>query len=206
MNYKDWLLTVLGTGILVALIVIISQKGDTPSAQQPSGGDAMHGGGQPVDSKVFNNLVGKTAPNFTLESYSGEKITLSSLRGKNIILFFNEGLMCYPSCWNQIAEFGKDNNFKKNTVVLNITVDSKKNWQEAVAKMPELAAATVLLDTDKKVSALYGVLALPSSMHKGQFPGHSYVVIDQKGIVRFVHDDEQMAIRNQELANEINSL
>ncbi|MBI3559476.1 redoxin domain-containing protein [Candidatus Gottesmanbacteria bacterium] len=197
MKFKDWILTAIGTGILVALIVIIVQKGNPPVIQQSSG----------ADSKIFNNLAGKPAPDFTLESFSGEKITLSSLRSKNVILFFNEGLMCYPSCWNQVAEFGKDNNFKnKNTVVLNIVVDPKKDWQEAVTKMPELAAATVLLDTDKKVSALYGVLTLPSSMHKGQFPGHSYVVIDQKGIVRFIHDDEQMAIRNQELANEVEKL
>lgn len=207
MKFKDWILTAIGTGILVALIIIIAQKGNPPVVQQSSGGDSMHGGSQPADAKLFNNLVGKSAPDFTLESFSGEKITLSSLRGKNVILFFNEGLMCYPACWNQVAEFGKDNNFKnKNTVVFNITVDPKKDWQEAVGKMPELAAATTLLDLDKKVSNLYGVLNLPSSMHRGQFPGHSYVVIDKNGIVRFVHDDPAMALRNKELANEISSL
>ncbi|MEK7565462.1 MAG: peroxiredoxin family protein [Patescibacteria group bacterium] len=207
MNLKDWIFTIIGTGILVALIVIIGQKGSPPAVQQSSGGDSMHGSSQPADSKIFNNLVGKTAPDFTLESYSGEKFTLSFLKGKNVILFFNEGLMCYPSCWNQVAAFGKDLQFKdKNIIVLNITVDPKKDWQEAVGKMPDLAAATVLLDTDKKISTLYGVLTLPSSMHRGQFPGHSYIVIDKKGVVRFVHDDTEMAIRNKELANEVETL
>ena len=37
-------------------------------------------------------------------------------------------------------------------------------------------------------------------MHKGQFPGHSYVVIDKDGVVKFVKDDVQMGIRNNELA------
>lgn len=167
---------------------------------------SMHGGA-PANSIVFNGLVGKVAPDFSLTSYKGDIVTLSRLRGKNVILFFNEGLMCYPACWNQVAAFAKDTELQnKNTVVLNITVDSKDKWQEAVAKMPDLAGATVLLDTDKRVSNTYGVLTVPSSMHRGQFPGHSYVVIDKNGIVRIVQDDINMAVRNKELANEIGAL
>lgn len=213
MNLKDWIFTALGTAILVALVVLIAGSKDTnqstASVTNKTNTDSMASmhGGAPADSKLFDSLVGKTAPDFTLESFSGEKITLSSLRGKNVILFFNEGLMCYPACWNQVAAFGKDTQFKdKNTVVLNITVDPKKDWQEAVTKMPELATATVLLDTNKEVSTAYGVLSLPSSMHRGQFPGHSYVIIDKNGFVRFVHDDTDMAVRNKELANEIGAL
>ena len=50
------------------------------------------------------------------------------------------------------------------------------------------------------------LLSLPSSMHKGQLPGHTYVVIDKEGIVRYVKDDVSMAVRNQELIAEINKL
>ena len=126
---------------------------------------------------------------------------LSSLRGKNVILFFNEGVMCYPSCWNQITALNNDKTLNNtNTVSLSINVYSTGKWEEAVTKMPELADATVLLDTNRTVSQLYGVLNVPSSMHKGQFPGHSYVVIDKDGVVKFVKDDVQMGIRNNELA------
>ena len=72
--------------------------------------------------------------------------------------------------------------------------------------MPELAQATVLFDNNRQVSQGYGVLTLPSSMHKGQFPGHSYVIINKEGIVKYVRDDVQMAIRNQELVTEIAKL
>lgn len=72
--------------------------------------------------------------------------------------------------------------------------------------MPELAQATVLFDSDRQISQKYGVLTLESSMHKGQFPGHSYVIIDKEGIVRFARDDVQMAVRNQELAAEVDKL
>jgi len=47
---------------------------------------------------------------------------------------------------------------------------------------------------------------LESSMHRGQFPGHTYVLIDKQGIVRFIKDDVQMAVRNKELIAEVNKL
>ena len=155
----------------------------------------------------LDSLVGKTAPDFTLENYNGEKVTLSKLKGKNVVLFFSEGLMCYPACWDQIAAFGKDNEFaSKDTIALTILNDPKSDWKMAIEKMPELAKAVVLFDTDKRISITYDMLSLPSSMHKGQLPGHTYVVIDKEGIVRYVKDDVSLAVRNQELIAEINKL
>lgn len=168
--------------------------------------DSHHGGGTAVDSAVFDSLVDKSAPDFTLENYDGKKVTLSGLKGQSVILFFNEGLMCYPSCWNQIAAFGKDSEISKKAVILSITVDPQKDWNYAVNKMPELAKATVLFDTAGEVSKSYGVLTLPSSMHKGQYPGHSYVLIDKEGVVRFVRDDVSMAVRNSELSAELEKI
>ncbi|HCE30960.1 TPA: hypothetical protein DEQ89_03010 [Candidatus Daviesbacteria bacterium] len=165
-----------------------------------------HGGGTPADATIFNSLLGKIAPDFTLEDYSGKKIILSELKGKNVILFFNEGLMCYPACWNQIAAFGKDTELAKKAVIFNITADPKNNWKQAIDKMPELAGATVLFDSNRQISQKYGVLTLPSSMHKGQFPGHTYVIINKEGIIKFVRDDVTMAVRNNELSTEIDKL
>ncbi|HLE49689.1 MAG TPA: hypothetical protein VI791_00910, partial [Patescibacteria group bacterium] len=82
----------------------------------------------------------------------------------------------------------------------------KNDWADAVKKMPELAAGTVLLDSDRSVSAAYGVLTAESSMHRGQYPGHSYIIVDGDGIVRFVWDDPQMAVRNKEILAEVQKL
>lgn len=222
---KTVLIAIIGTGVILALILLVSNfniqinintKGDGVSATQPTAQTSQnvqansmashHGGGTPPDATVFNNLVGKAAPDFTLEGYDGKKFTLSELKGKNVILFFNEGLMCYPACWNQIAAFGKDTELSKKAVVLNITADPKNNWKQAIDKMPELTQAIVLFDSNRQVSNAYGVLTLPSSMHKGQYPGHSYVIINKDGIVKYVKDDVQMAIRDQELAAEVDKL
>ena len=72
--------------------------------------------------------------------------------------------------------------------------------------MPELGDSTILFDLTKSVSKEYGVLSLSSSMHKGQFPGHTYLIIDKEGIVRFIKDDVQMAVRNDELKAELEKL
>ena len=85
-------------------------------------------------------------------------------------------------------------------------VDTKNEWKKAVDKMPELGASTVLLDVSREVSREYGVLSLPSSMHKGQYPGHTYLILDKNGIVRYVLDDPQMAVRNEELKTELEKL
>ena len=208
--------TVVVVGMILTAVVIgmainrpnagSNQSNNSNNSQVLSqNSDPMH---KPVavDSAVFNNLQGKPAPDFSLEAYDGKEYKLSDLKGKNVLLFFNEGLMCYPACWNQIAAFGKDTELAKKAVIFNITADPKNNWKQAIDKMPELAGATVLFDSNRQISQKYGVLTLPSSMHKGQFPGHSYVVIDKEGIVKFVRDDVQMAVRNQELSTEIDKL
>lgn len=213
---KTGLITIIGTGIIILAIVVagnfnievnIGGKGNQVSAPQDDSMASHHSGAAiPADATVFNNLVGKPASDFTLETYDGNQITLSSLKGKNVILFFNEGLMCYPACWNQIAAFGKDAELGQKAVILNITADPKNNWKEVLDKMPELAQATTLFDNNRQVSTIYGVLTLPSSMHKGQFPGHSYVIINKDGIIKFVKDDVQMTVRNQELSAEIDKM
>lgn len=215
---KNGILVILGTVVVVALVFLLSNfniqininpEGNQVSAnQQTSQGsqDSMHGPAKPADSTVFNSLLNKPAPDFTLQTYNGENISLSNLKGKNVILFFSEGIMCYPACWNQIAEFGKDAELEnRNVTVLNVVLDAKDAWRDAIVKMPELAKATVLFDNGK-VASSYGVLTLPSSMHRGQFPGHTYVVVDKEGVVRYVKDDETMSIGNKGLISEIDKL
>ena len=115
--------------------------------------------------------------------------------------------MCYPACWNQVEQLGTDARFDTaDTVAFSIVADSKEQWRRIESQMPQFKKAKILFDTDRKVSLAYGVLSLPSSMHPGSFPGHTYFVIDKEGIIRFFLDDPNMAIRNDQLVAEINKL
>jgi len=199
-------------GVIVLLVFLSTSFSDknklTDTDSQIGSSDTSgHHGSEVTNEEKFQSLIGKQAPDFTLESYDGRQISLKDLKGKRVVLFFTEGLMCYPSCWNQMAAFGKDSVFNnKDTVTLSIAVDSKADWSQAVEKMPELLSAVVLFDTNRQVSNEYGVLSLSSSMHKGQFPGHTYLILDKEGIVRFIKDDPQMGIRNDELKSELEKL
>ncbi len=152
----------------------------------------------------FNAAVGKKAPDFTLSDMEGNQVSLSSFLGKNVILFFNEGLMCYPACLDQVVELNKLN--AENAVAFSIVVDSSKQWVDAQKDLPYLKGAKVLFDAGAKVSRQYDTLTLDSSMHRGMFPGHTYYLIDKEGIVRYALDDPSMGNRNKELAAELSKL
>ena len=200
--------------ILILGIALVSATNNSsiPSGEQSTqsqGGDMSnhHKATQPANDNIFSSLLNKEAPDFTLQSFDGKITRLKDLRGKKIVLFFTEGIMCYPACWNQMASLGKDVRLNTNKVVsLSITVDKREDWQQAVKQMPDLASGTILLDSDRLVSSQYGVLTLSSSMHKGQFPGHTYLIVDEKGIVRFEFDDAQMGVRNDQLVQELGKI
>ena len=118
--------------------------------------------------------------------------------------FFNEGIMCYPACWNQMAALPELDS--SDTVALSVVIDQPSEWASAIRQMPQLASATVLFDTDKAVSNEYGMLTVNSSMHYGSYPGHTFVVIDKQGIVRWVYDDPAMGIDNEKIASELATL
>lgn len=201
------IITIIVTGGLIYLG--ISNKGTSASSSSTAAADSMdgHHGGASGPTSNLNSLVGQAAPDFSLTDHNGKTYSLAELKGKDVVLFFNEGIMCYPACWNQIASLGSDEQLKgQDVVTLSVVVDSQPEWNKAVSQMPELAKATVVHDNGGKVSSRYGMLTTKSSMHYGQLPGHSYVVIDKEGVVRHVYDDPNMAIHNDALVSELGNI
>ena len=161
-----------------------------------------------VQEKIdFVEAVGQKAPDFELESIDGTTVKLSDYLGKNVVLFFNEGSMCYPACWSQMAELGNDSIFDTESIVaFSIVTDPKSQWLDIVSKSTNLAKSKILFDTARSVSRAYDVLNLNSSMHPGSLPGHTYFIIDKEGIIRFTMDDPYMALANDKLIREIEKL
>lgn len=213
-NNATLIVIVVSLALVAGLVVLIfknsgAQQPTVLTANSANSTDSMdsHHPKTPADISQFSSLLGKPAPDFSLTDLNGNTYTPATLKGKNVVLFFNEGLMCYPACWNQIASFPKDNRFKEaGAEVISIVVDTSRDWQDAVNKMPDLAAATVVFDSGKTASNAFGVLNLDSSMHKGAFPGHTYVIIDKNGIVKFALDDPNMALNNDRLIEELKKL
>ena len=202
--------TIIATIAIIAFVVggfYLMSRGSSGSQPNAVNTDPMHGGGTTASAGSYSDLIGKPIPSFSLRDRNGTEYSSESLKGKNVVLFFNEGIMCYPACWNQMVSLATDPRFaSSDTVALSVVIDEPQSWQSAVQKMPELGKATVLFDANKSVSRAFGMLTVPSSMHYGSFPGHSFVLIDKQGIVRYTFDDPNMAIDNDKVAAELAKL
>ncbi|OGF65344.1 hypothetical protein A2Z53_02420 [Candidatus Giovannonibacteria bacterium RIFCSPHIGHO2_02_42_15] len=158
-------------------------------------------------SKQLSSLVGNPMPDIQLADKDGKVYKTPDFKGKNTVLFFSEGLMCYPACWDQIASFGEDERFNTDQIqAISILADSAEDWQKAIAEMPKLAKARTLFDENAATSRRLGMLTTASSMHRGMLPGHTYVLLNKDGIVNYIFDDPNMAIANDMLLRKIEEL
>lgn len=189
------LLTIIASLLLILIVVVISKGDPSPKTTPDSAGS------------VDGEWVGKKAPDFELTDFDGNKVSMVTLKGKNVILFFTEGLMCYPACWDQMAKLGLDKRFNdEKTVAYSVIIDPKSEWQKAFDKMPELRSTKVLFDNYRVASRSYKALDVVSSMHRGSFPGHTYFLIDKEGVIRYYYDDPQMGIRNDLIYEELKKI
>ena len=155
----------------------------------------------------LDGLLNKPAPSFSLNDRNGNNYSSENLKGKKVVLFFSEGLACYPACWNQIASFATDQRFNTSDVVaLSVVLDSPEDWQKVTNKMDGIDKANIVFDKGGQISRVFGMMSLTSSMRQGTSPGHTYVIIDRQGIIRYVFDDPSMAVRNDQIASELAKL
>ena len=146
--------------------------------------------------------VGSVAPDFSLPSTSGVTFKLSDYRGRsNVLLFFNEGLSCQP-CLTQMqgldalnSEFGS-----LNVVVVSITGDPLQtlaDWTRSSGP----AYGMVLSDQGLQVSRSYGMLGAEVSMMPGTASGHSFILVNESGVIVWRHDygPYKMNVANDEI-------
>jgi peroxiredoxin len=138
---------------------------------------------------------GTHAPDFTLPSTLGTDVTLSKLRGRNVLLAFFP-LAFTKVCTQEMCSFSEDyDRFRDaKTEVLPISVDSIPTLREFKAK--EQIAVDLLSDFKREVSRQYGTLNEDKF-----FSNRAYVLIDPDGIVRWVFLEDTPGTRreNQEL-------
>jgi peroxiredoxin len=134
---------------------------------------------------------GSPAPDFTLPSTAGVDVTLSKLRGRNVLLAFFP-LAFTRVCTQEMCSFTEDyERFRdSNTIVLPISVDSIPTLREFKAK--ERIGVDLLSDFKREVSRSYGTL-----LEDKFFSNRAYVLIDPNGIVRWAFSEETPGNRRQ---------
>jgi peroxiredoxin len=146
--------------------------------------------------------VGSLAPDFTLPSTAGKDITLSGLRGKNVLLAFFP-LAFTSTCTQELCEMRDDwDQFASaDTVVLPISVDSTPTLNEFKGKYS--LKSDMLSDFRRDVARKYGVL-----LEDRFFSTRAYFLIDRTGIVRWEHVEANLSQKrsNDELFEQIRAL
>jgi peroxiredoxin Q/BCP len=128
--------------------------------------------------------VGKPAPDFTLPTDGGGKISLKSLRGQNVVIYFypkDDTSGCTAQACgfrDQLPKFGKI-----NATIIGISRDSVASHDKFKAKydLPFALAS----DDKGEVTERYGVW-VQKSMYGRKYMGieRSTFLIDDKGVVR----------------------
>ena len=146
--------------------------------------------------------VGEAAPDFTLPSTSGSAISLSALKGKNVLLAFFP-LAFTSTCTKELCDMrdGWDEFATDDLVVVPISVDSTPTLKEFKAKYT--FRSDFLSDFRRDISRLYGVL-----LEDRFYSNRAYFLIDKAGIIRWVHVEENPSEKrtNAELLEQVNAL
>ena len=133
--------------------------------------------------------VGEKAPDFTLPSTTGEKISLSQFQGKQFVLIEFYGEDFSPTCSANLsarkADYSKFQHL--NVQVLAISADNPFS-QKAFADSLHLPYP-LLSDLGLKVTRSYGVLygtvgKVEEPAFKDLIPKRAFFLVDQQGIVR----------------------
>ena len=135
--------------------------------------------------------VGDHAPEFTLPSQTGARVSLAEFRGsKAVVLFF------YPKdgtavCTKEACSFrdAYEDFVQAGAVVIGVSSDSAESHQ--VFASGHRLPFVLLADTDGSLRKSFGV---PKTL--GVMPGRVTYVIDKEGVVRHVFSSQLAADRH----------
>ncbi len=173
---------IIGVAVLVVFAVVVLYLIYQGSQDKQSGA----AGGSGYRHAVGQPRAGATAPAFTLASGSGGQVSLADFRGKNVLLYFQEGLSCQP-CWDQIKDLEKHQTELRAAgvdAVVSITTDPANLIGQKVRD--EKLTIPVLSDPTLQVSHVYQ--ANQYGMMGDMRDGHSFVLVGPDGVITWRAD------------------
>jgi peroxiredoxin len=147
-----------------------------------------------ADKPTETNL-GSPAPLFELASTDGTMTSLGDHRGHDVLLYFSEGVGC-DACFYQQAtieaeqERFTDAGLTVVPVVVNPAADVRRELDRFGLSTP------FLIDPDRSVSAAYDTIGRG---HHADLPGHSFVLVDGDGTMRWRLDEPSMFVEPSRL-------
>lgn len=147
---------------------------------------------------------GNKAPDFSAADQNGNKVKLSSFKGKkNVVLYFYPKDMT-PGCTTEACDFRDQFKKFKGAEILGVSIDPPERHQKFIDKYD--LPFTLISDVDQKVVNKYGVWQ-EKKLYGRKFMGivRSTFIIDKTGVVRKIfpkvkvkgHVDEVMQALKQ---------
>lgn len=134
---------------------------------------------------ITARAVSGAAPDFSLQSRDGGTISLREFRGQVVMINF-WATWCGP-CREEMphleALYQRYSALGFRLLGVNVEEDSE-NAEAWLEEMP--VSFTILFDPENRVSELYDVIAMPST-----------VLVDRQGNIRFSHDGYQSGYENE---------
>jgi thioredoxin-dependent peroxiredoxin len=146
--------------------------------------------------------VGDKAPEFSLPDEAGTTVSLKSLKGTPVVLYFYPKDDT-PGCTKEACDFrdSKQRLRKAGAVVLGVSLDGAESHKKFIAKFD--LPFSLLCDEDASVSKAYGVYK-QKNMYGKKYWGieRSTFVIDGRGVITALfrkvkvdgHVDEVLAV------------
>ena len=146
--------------------------------------------------------VGDKAPDFTLKSDSGKKVSLSQFIGKKEVVLYFYPKDNTPGCTKEACSF-RDSLIafsNKNTEVLGVSPDSVKSHQNFIQK--QNLNFTLLSDPDHEVAEAYGAWG-EKSLYGKKYMGilRTTFIIGKDGKIKRVFEKVKPEGHAQEILN-----
>jgi peroxiredoxin len=149
-------------------------------------------------------LVGRPAPNFTLDDPTGETWDLQKLQaGSALVLIFYHGYLC-PNCVRQLFDVNRDLHLldKLGARVAAISADSPEFTRERFDQFGRFGFP-ILWDPGNKVRQAYQVLRRTSDGETVNLLRHGTFIIDRHGTVQWANIGDAPFRRNPALLCEL---
>ncbi len=169
---------VLSVALIILGVVYFLNNGSTATSTTAQGSSSAF--------VVGNPGPGEVAPPIQLPSTTGKTFDLAALRGKTVLIFFQEGLGC-QSCWIQIKDIeAQMGSFRALGIdmMVSITTNPLDALKQEAAN--DGINTPILSDQNLAVSRTYHMDQY--GMMNGSSDGHSFLIVGPDGRIRWRAD------------------
>ncbi|MBN8234551.1 TlpA family protein disulfide reductase [Halobacillus kuroshimensis] len=167
---QKWIAGLFLAGLLIFGIFSVTQEksAEQQTSDEPGISGSQDGTGMTAPNAPEGLQVGDTAPDFTLETLEGEKVSLSDFKGKKV--FLNYWATWCPPCREEMPEMQRfQEAHGEEVVILAVNGTGSEKSVENVAAFVEEGGYTfpVLLDKELSLNQDYQIISIPTTYFIG---------------------------------------